>query len=65
MVEDYIEQEQETGQSFTVSLHLKVQKVLSVIMYSVSKQFYLHTNNPHISLLTVEELKTILKHKRF
>ena len=65
IIEDYIEHEQETGERFHINLHLQVQKVLSCILYTISKNFHLLCGHPHISLLSVDEFKTLLKHKRF
>ena len=46
--EDYIEEEQETGQLFKISLYLKVQKTLSVILATISASFGQYCNDPQI-----------------
>jgi len=65
MIEDYIENQQDYGQQFTVSIFLKVQKVLTTILYTISKNFYIYVNDPFICLLSADDFKTMLKHKRF
>ena len=57
MIEDYMEQEQESGQLFKICLFLKVQKLLATLLYTISSTFYLYVNDPKISLLSAEELK--------
>ena len=57
VIEDYMEEEAETGELFKICLFLKVQKVLATILYTISKTFYLHVNDPKIDLLSAEELK--------
>lgn len=44
MVEDYIEQEMESGQNFKISISIKVQKIISCILYTISRNFYLFVN---------------------
>jgi hypothetical protein len=65
MIEDYIENENETGERFKISLFLKVHKVLATILSTISKSFFLYANDPFISLLSVDDFKQMLKHKRF
>ena len=65
LIEDYIEHEQETGERFHINLYLQVYKVLSCILYTISKNFHLLCGHPSIGLLSVDEFKTLLKHKRF
>lgn len=65
MIEDYIETENETGERFKISLFLKVHKVLATILSTISKSFFLYANDPFISLLSVDDFKQMLKHKRF
>lgn len=38
--EDYIEQEQETGQLFRIGVFVRVQRVLSVLLASISMNFH-------------------------
>lgn len=44
---------------------LKIHKVLSVILSTISKSFYMYTNDPMICLMNSDDFKQILKHKRF
>lgn len=64
MIEDYQEQEQETGEALKISVHLQMQKLISIVLMTISKNFYKFYSHPYISLLTVDEFKTMLKHKR-
>jgi hypothetical protein len=65
MIEDVIEHEQETGETFEVNVFIKIHKVLSVILSTISKSFYMYINDPMICLLNSDDFKQILKHKRF
>lgn len=64
MIEDYIELEQETGQSFKLSIFIKTSKVIPVILNTISKNFYMYCSDPGVSFLDLEDLKLLLKHKR-
>jgi hypothetical protein len=57
MIEDVIEHEQETGESFQVQVFLKIHKVLSVILSTISKSFYMYINDPMICLLNADDFK--------
>lgn len=57
MIEDVMEQEQETGEKFQVQVFLKIHKVLSVILSTISKSFYMYTNDPMISLMNADDFK--------
>jgi hypothetical protein len=65
MIEDYIEKEIETGKNFTINVYLKIKKILSIILITISKNFYMFCNHPHLYLLSAEDFKLFLKHKRF
>lgn len=65
MIEDVIEHEQETGETFEVQVFLKIHKLLSVILATISKSFYMYINDPMICLLNFDDFKQMLKHKRF
>jgi hypothetical protein len=42
MIEDYIEQEQETGKRFSLKLYLKVNKLLAVILQTICQNFWMY-----------------------
>ena len=64
MIEDYIEQELETGQSFKISIFIRISKIIPAILSTISKNFYMYFSDPGISLLELDDFKLILKHKR-
>lgn len=65
IIEDYIEYEQEMGEKFKLKVFLKVHKVLATLLITLCKNFYIYANDPHICLLSTEDFKQLLKHKRF
>lgn len=65
MIEDYIEYEQETGKKFTLSVFIKVNPLLSVILATLSSNFCHILADPAIGFLQPEDFKLLLKHKRF
>ena len=63
MIEDWLEASAEYGEPFSVSLFLKVSKLHSVILSTIAMNFADYTSDPNISLLSVDEMKLLLKSK--
>lgn len=61
IVEDYLAND---DSGLNISTWIQVQKLMSIILYTMSTNFSSYAFSPSISLLSADELKTILKHKR-
>lgn len=64
MIEDYIEQEIESGQPFKISIFIRISKIIPIILSSISKNFFMYFSDPGVALLDLDDFKLILKHKR-
>ena len=64
LTEDYQDYEADSGKKFRLSVIVKVQKMLSVILYAISSNFYKYVACPKIGMLPAETFKNLLKHKR-
>jgi len=62
-VPDEEEWEQETGMKFSLSIFIKVYKVVSALLFTISRNFEVLYQDPFIGLIDDGEFKSILKHK--
>mmetsp|Transcript_9384 Transcript_9384/g.14295 ORF Transcript_9384/g.14295 Transcript_9384/m.14295 type:complete len:373 (+) Transcript_9384:1776-2894(+) len=59
-----IEFEKRTGHKFKICLFVKISKVISALLFTISTNFYRLSRDPFIYLLEDTDFKTVLKHKR-
>lgn len=64
VIDDYVDQANNGRSVLQIGIALRVQRVLSAVLSTISRNFSLYCGDPKISLLPAEDFKTILKHKR-